>query len=376
MEEAVFRGVKRVCYAGLDSVTLRREVAARIAPAVSYDAYAFSTTDPDTGLLTHMLVEGVPAPMVAAYCAHFYPHEAAVITLDMVLEGHPVFSMMHQSREIASACRASGLRYEAHVDLAVGENLWGTFCLLRRDASDALRRRARALLERVAPHVARGLQTASLIERGLEDRGADGAAAAPAVVVLDPRGRATVRTEAAIAYLDDLADVGIVSPGGIPLAITSAVERVRRMQARAEPDERADVVLRARGRSDRWYTIRAMLAEPDAAGDVAAIVVVQPSTPRERAAILTRLYDLSRREREVTAAVARGESTKRIAARLGVSPHTVKEHLDRACAKIGVRGRKALVAKLFFDGYAPGLAAERRHEVPRAARAARAPASL
>lgn len=101
-----------------------------------------------------------------------------------------------------------------------------------------------------------------------------------------------------------------------------------------------------------------MLAEPDATGECSTVVVVQPSTPRERAAILTRLYDLSQREREVTAAVARGESTKRIAARLGVSPHTVKEHLDRACAKIGVRGRKALVAKLFFDGYAPGLTVE------------------
>lgn len=136
----------------------------------------------------------------------------------------------------------------------------------------------------------------------------------------------------------------------------------------AELDEPTDVVLRARGRSGRWYTIRAMLAEPDATGQCST-VVVQPSTPRERAAILTRLYDLSQREREVTAAVARGESTKRIAARLGVSPHTVKEHLDRACAKIGVRGRKALVAKLFIDGYAPGFTVERSSDAYPAERA-------
>jgi hypothetical protein len=33
----------------------------------------------------------------------------------------------------------------------------------------------------------------------------------------------------------------------------------------------------------------------------------------------------------------------------------VDEHLERACRKVGVRGRKALVAKLFVDGYAPAL---------------------
>ena len=56
-------------------------------------------------------------------------------------------------------------------------------------------------------------------------------------------------------------------------------------------------------------------------------------------------------EGEVVAAVVRGEPTKCIAASLGISPYTVAEHLDRACAKVGVRGRKALVARLFLDGY-------------------------
>jgi DNA-binding CsgD family transcriptional regulator len=75
--------------------------------------------------------------------------------------------------------------------------------------------------------------------------------------------------------------------------------------------------------------------------------------------MLTDLYGLSPREREVVAAVARGLTNKEIAARLGLSAHTVKEHLDRASAKTGARGRKALVARLFFDGYTPTLLAER-----------------
>jgi DNA-binding CsgD family transcriptional regulator len=57
----------------------------------------------------------------------------------------------------------------------------------------------------------------------------------------------------------------------------------------------------------------------------------------------------------VAAACARGETTKEIAIALGISPHTVKEHLDRACEKVGARGRKALVARLFVDAYLPKL---------------------
>src|ERR671937_143859 len=77
--KAVIRSVKRVCYAGLDSVTLRREVAARAAPVLAFDAHAFGTTDPDTGLLTHVLAEGVPDSMVNQYVELLYPHECARI---------------------------------------------------------------------------------------------------------------------------------------------------------------------------------------------------------------------------------------------------------------------------------------------------------
>ena len=75
--EAVIRSVKRACYAGLDSVTLRREVAARAAPLLAFDAHAFGTTDPDTGLLTHVLAESVPNSVVNHFVELLYPHECA-----------------------------------------------------------------------------------------------------------------------------------------------------------------------------------------------------------------------------------------------------------------------------------------------------------
>jgi DNA-binding CsgD family transcriptional regulator len=71
--------------------------------------------------------------------------------------------------------------------------------------------------------------------------------------------------------------------------------------------------------------------------------------------LLAKLYGLSPRECQVAALVARGHSTKEIAARLGISAYTVQDHLDNASVKVGVRGRRALLAKLFFDCCAPRL---------------------
>jgi DNA-binding CsgD family transcriptional regulator len=42
---------------------------------------------------------------------------------------------------------------------------------------------------------------------------------------------------------------------------------------------------------------------------------------------------------------------------LGLSVHTAQDYLDHDCEKVGVRGRKALVAKLFRDGFGPALSA-------------------
>ncbi len=351
--ESVFRSVKRVCYAGLDSVTLRREVAARVAPAVAYEAYAFSTTDPDTALMTHVVAHGVPDLLVRDYTGRLYPQECARLAMDLARQRTPVFCMAEQSPAMADAQHASGIRYDLNVVLAAGGRMWGSWCLMREAGAPSTTSRERGFLLRLAPHLARGLQSAALLERArYATNNGDEDESSPGVIVLDARNRPTLRTPAVTAWLDDLADVGVDLPDGIPLSVLTMVSRLRA----APCDVPEGISVRARGRSGRWYMLRATLSEPDASGSCAVVVVVRPAVPREVARLLTQLYDLSPREREIVAAVARGESTKAIAAQLAVSPHTVAEHIGRACDKIGVRGRKALIAKLFFDGYAPPFA--------------------
>ncbi|HZE08876.1 MAG TPA: helix-turn-helix transcriptional regulator [Gemmatimonadaceae bacterium] len=321
---------------------------------MDFDAHAFSTCDPDTGLSTHTVGSGIPPGLARTYLEVLYPEDLARLSMEMPRKGIKVSSLIEHSERAREAMRSYGIDEQIHVSLADGGRLWGTWCLMREKGTLATTGRDYVFLRRLAPHIARGLQTAALIDRGIADD-ASQCESAPGVIVLDSHNNATLRTPIAAAWIADLSDVGLGTTEEVPLSIHGLA-----CQLRTRPDELGfELHIRARGKSGRWYMMRASLAEPDASGESAVVVVVRPAMPQEVAKLLTHLYALSLREREVVAAIARGEATKSIANGLGVSPHTVNEHIQRACDKIGVRGRKALIAKLFFDGYAPNLATPR-----------------
>jgi len=85
------------------------------------------------------------------------------------------------------------------------------------------------------------------------------------------------------------------------------------------------------------------------------MVVMAPSQPRELAWLRASAYGLSERERAVVDHVAQGVSTRGIAAALCISEYTVQEHLSHIFDKVGVRGRQALIQRLFFDHLAPQI---------------------
>lgn len=353
MEERVIRSIRRACAAGLDSVALRRELMRRIAPVVPHDAYAFSTCDPDTGLMAHTVAENVPGALGRTYVERLFPDETALRILDTAHTGGSVTAIYEMSHAVRDEFAIYGLNAPVHLMLVSDGRLRGTCCVMRDKRSSSEIERAQAFFGRAAPVIARALKSASAIDEAKAAGVSEGSVTTPGVVVLDAASRPLVRTPAAKRWLRDLADVGITEPDDIPLSVLSLASRLRRTPT----DVPEEIMLRLRGASGRWYTVRGSLAEPDDAGRATTVMVIRPAVRREVASVLTQLYGLSKREREVVASVARGESTKCIAAVLGLSPHTVEEHLERACRKIGVRGRKALVAKIFVDGYAPSLGA-------------------
>src|ERR1700674_200925 len=59
--------ILEVCHRGLDSLTLRRELARLVEKVVPFDACSWMTTDPATVLMTNGYVEGFPAEAVAPW---------------------------------------------------------------------------------------------------------------------------------------------------------------------------------------------------------------------------------------------------------------------------------------------------------------------
>src|SRR4051812_2666008 len=116
--EAVLRSAVRACYAGLDSITLRQQVAARIASPLALDAYAFSLCDAETGLLTHTVGAGVPPALSAAFVQHLYPQEVSLLAAAMRRRGHAVFSVPDHSPVAREELAVHGIRDQVYMGIA------------------------------------------------------------------------------------------------------------------------------------------------------------------------------------------------------------------------------------------------------------------
>jgi DNA-binding NarL/FixJ family response regulator len=82
-------------------------------------------------------------------------------------------------------------------------------------------------------------------------------------------------------------------------------------------------------------------------------IIVERVRPYRLADRLVRTYGLTPRERDVVAGLSQGWSTRRVAFELDLADYTVQDHLRSIFDKVGVRSRKEVLAKLFFDRYMP-----------------------
>jgi DNA-binding CsgD family transcriptional regulator len=342
-EREALGSIRRACYSGLDALTLRQEVARHAAAVLPADACAIMCTDPETGLFTHGWGEHLSESFVRSYLTGIYPTH---VTQFVELAESGVLASTESSGEFLQVLRTEGLKHAVHTALSDHGEMFGTWCLFREAGSRPFGERETRFLRAVAPHLACGLRAAALAAAALDPPGSPDPAALPGVLVLDHRHRIVLRSGGATRQLQDLADDG-VPHDLLPYAIASLLTRLA--AAVGDPSGVPSAELCVPGRSGRHYLLRATLAEPDADGNAATTVVIEPRVRRDPLPLLAQRYGLSPRERQVIGHLFRGESNKRIAAGMGLSIHTVQDHLDRACAKVGARGRRALLAKLYTD---------------------------
>jgi DNA-binding CsgD family transcriptional regulator len=238
---------------------------------------------------------------------------------------------------------------------SVDQAQWGGLDLMREKGRPDFDPREVTLLHRIVPHLSTGLKAAVLAKQA--SAGPEGESA-PGVLVLDEGRRVVQHTEAAERWLRDLADLGDgwLEGEGLPTPVWMVVGALRRA-LKPETDRDANGVpsVRVQTRSGRWLTFHGARTEPRPGRGDETMVIVEPSRPQELAWLRASAYGLSEREWGVVDLVVQGASTKEISQALYISEYTVQEHLSKAFDKVGVRGRRALVKRLFFDNLYPEL---------------------
>lgn len=367
--ERGFSEVKRLCYAGLDAPTLLRAVAARVGRVAPFDAYCAQTNDPVSGLLTQVLTtEAFGDNEHRQYLEQIYFQEdrdeqrrmlwnrVAVVRLSDVTAG---------KLERALRCREltgpMGLGHEVLALCAVGREQWGGINFIRDRSRPDFDGREVAFLRRLTSHIGVGLQAAALRALATTRPEEDGV---PGVLVLDNRGRVAHYTQAAERYLRELDDLGSdwLEGRGLPAPVWIAVGELRRALApETDRDQHTVPRLCVQTRAGQWLTIHGAQTMPQdghqGGHQGETMVIIEPSRSRELAWLRASAYGLSERERAVVDHVLQGATTKEISGAMCISEYTVQEHLSHVFDKVGVRGRHALIQRLFFDHLSPRVLA-------------------
>ena len=176
------------------------------------------------------------------------------------------------------------------------------------------------------------------------------------MLILDQRGivlQFNLAAERRLRELGQLADQWHEGKS-LPEVIWMVVGALRcALQAKPDDELNRAPELHIRGRSGRWLTLQASQTEASHTRSSETVVVIAPAAPRQVLTLTTLGYGLSPREQEVVDLVVRGASTKQIAQTLYISEYTVKDHLSHIFEKVGVRGRRALVKRLYLNTIAP-----------------------
>ena len=363
LRERGFAEVKRLCHAGLDAPTLLHEVAGLLGRAAPFETYCAFTNDPLSGLATQLVGRGALGPKQhRAYIENVYFEEdfdgqrmmvqsrRSVALLSEVTGGKIERSLA--SREITIPL---GLGYELFGVCALGRQQWGGISLIRERGRPDFDAREVELLQRIVPHLGTGLKAAILCkEADAEPEGEN----IPGVLILNDRGHVVQHTEAAERWLRDLGDLGDgwLEGDGLPASVWIVAGALRKaLKPETDRDLGGVPSIRVRARSGRWLTLHGARSEPRPGHVGETMVIVEPSRAQELAWLRASAYGLSPRERAVVDLVVQGASTREISQTLHISEYTVQDHLSNAFDKVGVRGRRALIKRLFFDNLYPAM---------------------
>ncbi len=360
MAQRVVRDVDVIAHAGLDVDTFLEEAMASIERAVPCVAACVATVDPSTLLLTATRKygdltgrdeqDGEWGLLEYGEVESSSFRELVRQDVDAVIVGELARREATPSRRLEGfMVPYFGFTDELRVVFRDHGQVWGAASLFRGADSPAFEADDRALMASLSEMLSTGVRAGLLTRFG---ETAVSVPSGPAVIIVGPEGTVRQMSTGAEERLRDL--VGNETSAEATGVIGSLVGAARRFAAGlTDLPPRA----RVRSRSGQWLVLHAARMSPRGGGDQGSdvVVTIDEARPPEIVPIVVAAFDLTARERDVTQLVLQGADTKEIAAALHVSAYTVQDHLKSVFEKAGVRNRRDLVARIYFDQYVPRL---------------------
>lgn len=343
--------------AGLDIDAFLEEAVASLGRALPFESACIGTFDPSTRLITGARKYGElrgANERDREWGWLEYGGQEPTSYDRLIRSGRPATPIRaFLDGDIASSPRFTELMHpyfgygdELRIVLRDDDDLvWGGIALFRAQArfseDDAV------FAGGLAGTLARGVR-AGLLAAQVRDRG--DVRVGPVVIVVDERDQIVQSSWDAQERLDAL----VHGPqSGDPLTVVWAVVASARRYARGEIT--APPRSRVRTSSGVWLVINAtpLRGADGASGQV--VVTIEEARPPEIVPIVVAAFQLTPRERDIVTLVLQGMDTKEIAATVHLSAYTVQDHLKSVFEKAGVRSRRELVSRIYFDQYSPRM---------------------
>lgn len=325
-----------------DGRALRAGLLAEMGRHVSFDAYAWLLTDPESEVGSDPLAEvpclpELPELIRLKYSTSInrWTHLAQpVARLHADTGGHPEQSLVW--REMLAGY---GVVDVASVVFRDRFGCWGFLDLWRIAPGRQFSTTDVHYLSTIAPVVTELLRRCQA--RTFDSSPSVELPHGPAVLVLSPGLRVKAQTAETETYLQALVPTegsGRAVPAG---AYNVGAQLLAHEAGVDSHPPRARVHLH----EATWLSLRAarMHGTDRAAADIA--VTIEAASPPQRMDLFSRAHGLSPREAEVITALAKGSDTRQLAEELYVSQNTVQDHLKSIFAKTGTRNRRALMAR-------------------------------
>lgn len=351
--------IYQACNRGLGVDDLAREARRLVGKVVPFDSSCWHPTDPATGLISGGIFE-ITADLTARVSEIEFFEEDFNTLADLASRPCPVGILSEEtggrpdrSARYRDVLRPLGLESELRAVFVARSGAWGAAGLFRKQGRPGFGSEEATFMASIAGLLAQGFRIALLTSAA----GGQNVHDAPGLVLFNDDGSIEDVNAAAARWIDELWGTG-PRPTSLPVPIEQVAARAR---AALRGDSVAgDAVARARvlTRSGQWLVLH---GTGFGGGSGRTAVIMESARPAEIAPLVVEAFGLSDRERQVVRLVMRGSSTQAIAQELSLSPLTVQDHLKAIFDKMGVRSRREIAGRIFFDQSFSEMIARQRH---------------